>query len=1793
MLDETARCLRRGSKSPSLADSDGSNGEQVNNENGTSLDGFEMSRVEGIGSELDDGQNPKKCNVGPSIWQIRREEIVNPVVIRRARVEDHDDLLSVLNEQSATLRQQYGDYFLAELIHNKDSENQVLVAEVGGKVVGLMSFTCDVDVNLLCQKFYLEPFDLFLQPEYSEIVHRTLLPLGPVPEPGNEVTDEVSHFATDVYARAPPAETAALQELSVFARAAAMAKQRRDVEGASTLFTDVGGYLQSSLKDAVDAFLNATNDNDTTVIHLPKLQSVIRHVGLPDVLGREFDLEDAVFLLLWQFNPALPAPEVPARLGCDQLLATINTFLGTTLQERKRIGRLLLNKWSKIERIARKTVDGEHHARSSSTESGLTGSSTHELVPLIEGLVQNSLDTRTGGRDTPALSTAQIIMALHWWTPLSFVSRATRATLPELLAAIKMLVHTEKLFVEQHAGSDTWLSHIPTHGKSAYCINLFAMAPECMPLAGAFLEPAFNQLFPDKLFCVISLPTDAPVPPLLLSGWTVAKPLPESGLSHALYLIHRALPGPEGMIFAPTCRPVQAADLPELEQFLADIQLESLARSLLDASQQYIVAAEKLEVLRDIRRQLEQVDEAGQFNEMAVPKGMFHEAVRKPVFVALLHGTIVGIAQTELLSQDAIRNNIAKKSKSLLPSTDGQPPVQEDLETLPHDSPVVLLRRIIMSPIIEQALGRVMLKEILRCSHSSVLRMPLIDDGVVFPLVHDLVGLPGDDICPPKGEGGYEVEGAPDCETQDARRCSHYSKLRSPNRKRARGGVSNIHELESSVDGEDTVPSGESPEEVVTPDSSSGNGFSTSGHLVMDGSCDCAASRSTCSEDRVVWVRKWRLSHRRIPITWRLIVIGITSTSLAVLHTWLEDPHRRFFNITLIAPEAKEALQDGKTVENTLQPLGALTGDRARVENLLLNDLLLSLRVRVIAQRVQSLDRRNRQLHLDNGQRVTYDYCVIATGLQDATLRLLGLSSCGLPNVSRAPPICPDAGNFDSASSRVTKDPTPDRSRLNGAVALGDSSLPKLLSPSGVWIRSLRWNPLSDVAVFGAGLDAYCLLQALLVKGVPPQKIVLIHPDVKQPVTLQQKGQSEAPQATPARADSDMDFTRRTEELLHKLGGGVFGRQQAPQDDRDSGRAHQTQRPSVPSNNEQTSKYLAASSYPRPVDPYTVNTITNILQAKGVRILKDCRLCSVHADRSGRLKTLKLSRARDQTRPVPDVSATTADSRSPSWRGSQDVPPMDAVNESVCSGKDPLGCKWERGEGDMDYLTLPCRVLICAAMFLPDEDLFRALHSSGLVCDGRVIVDSTFRTTDRRIFAGGSIAEFSRRYAPLVPAPHTTPGERVTWRRRRLRQELYDGDEVGVCLGKLVLRMHPMERRLNQIHPNDKQGSCPTHLPVHDGILGIPQEAATYPKTQKTVGGKSQDVSVPPSFSRSCCWYGMLPGDLLYCRAERCGGELASLTWWPVDHPPIRKTSDCGALGGSVISSPSSPTATGISTTGKHQHIVLDNLTLTISSQPSSATKEKQDARNVTEKLAASDAVDSQNLRTENDSAEPDITKSMTSVPSLIPTGSYCDIAVDPLQRIATITYLGASMKRFSAIAIRRLIGRSERHLNKLRERADTGDVVDLVEFLRDSWSAALREAKYDSFLDALLGQAENSKILRDLLSNTLRRKNDSNTNTKFQEEHELAVNPVRTATDDQLVEGAGRRLLLEDRGLTITAEQVKQLGLWLPEDQRAEVQSSLIGYLKGRPGLEDQYYIPVEDAKGSPENKPSKNPHE
>ncbi|KUF90701.1 hypothetical protein AM587_10016303 [Phytophthora nicotianae] len=96
------------------------------------------------------------------VYQAKVDSFFPAVHVRRARVEDHDDLQPILTAQAEAVSSAFGDYFLAELIHDQDEHNVCLIAEAAttnsagqGRAVGLLAISDQIDVSTLQDNFAL------------------------------------------------------------------------------------------------------------------------------------------------------------------------------------------------------------------------------------------------------------------------------------------------------------------------------------------------------------------------------------------------------------------------------------------------------------------------------------------------------------------------------------------------------------------------------------------------------------------------------------------------------------------------------------------------------------------------------------------------------------------------------------------------------------------------------------------------------------------------------------------------------------------------------------------------------------------------------------------------------------------------------------------------------------------------------------------------------------------------------------------------------------------------------------------------------------------------------------------------------------------------------------------------------------------------------------------------------------------------------------------------------------------------------------------------------------------------------------------------------------------------------------------------------------------------------------------------------------------------------------------------------------------------------------------------------
>ncbi|KAL7690721.1 putative cilia-and flagella-associated protein [Plasmopara halstedii] len=100
-----------------------------------------------------------------TVYQAKVEAFYPPVKVRRARVEDHDDVEPILTAQADSVSSAFGEYFLAELINDQDEHNVCLIAEASSsttscasqnRAVGLLAISDQIDVCTLQDNFALK-----------------------------------------------------------------------------------------------------------------------------------------------------------------------------------------------------------------------------------------------------------------------------------------------------------------------------------------------------------------------------------------------------------------------------------------------------------------------------------------------------------------------------------------------------------------------------------------------------------------------------------------------------------------------------------------------------------------------------------------------------------------------------------------------------------------------------------------------------------------------------------------------------------------------------------------------------------------------------------------------------------------------------------------------------------------------------------------------------------------------------------------------------------------------------------------------------------------------------------------------------------------------------------------------------------------------------------------------------------------------------------------------------------------------------------------------------------------------------------------------------------------------------------------------------------------------------------------------------------------------------------------------------------------------------------------------------
>lgn len=439
----------------------------------------------------------------PMVLSCNRSQVIAPLGIRIARVEDHDNLAAVFDAQSEVVTSVYGDFFIAELIEAQNDENRALVAEVDGRAVGLMCLTSDVDINVLAQCFQVDPYDNLLKGPYMKRVRE---------------------------------------------------HSRRLMEGQDASLCAPGDFLQVALGSMdMDALLDSIPKLEDGRINAVQLHGALQMQEFSDEVGEVLqEFEKSIMMLFWQANFLEPMLQENSLLFPSKVSECVQLFMNLDITERKAIASEVLERWAEVQDILKLTkeamagpgeVETEEKEEKYEENLGdlLEADTTVDTVVFFKALGQEEQGPFTQD------FLAKLLITLHWWGDVDISSPL--ALLPEdgYREALEKVMQSEEGLFVSHPNSPSWLANMPPHSKDVFCVNMFCLDQAFQTQALDFLLPAFS-LFPEKDYCIITQPHTAPNTPLL-NAFTIVPPQPQNTFGHVLYLIHRAsLLGPPKVV---------------------------------------------------------------------------------------------------------------------------------------------------------------------------------------------------------------------------------------------------------------------------------------------------------------------------------------------------------------------------------------------------------------------------------------------------------------------------------------------------------------------------------------------------------------------------------------------------------------------------------------------------------------------------------------------------------------------------------------------------------------------------------------------------------------------------------------------------------------------------------------------------------------------------------------------------------------------------------------------------------------------------------------------------------------------------------------------------------------------------------------------------------------------------------------------------------------------------------------------------------------------------------------------
>lgn len=742
-------------------------------------------------------------------------------------------------------------------------------------------------------------------------------------------------------------------------------------------------------------------------------------------------------------------------------------------------------------------------------------------------------------------------------------------------------------------------------GHNAFRISFFFLHPEYDVHAGLFVPKAFS-LFPFAEYCFLSQPHANTVHPVLRNFvyFPIKKLQPSTLPGESMHL-------PEGLFVC--CRysfeatPVFKVEHSPLEQGVAKL-----------LTTQSELSQEAVEIIQTIskacyRRSKEKRDKEKQQGQ-GQGQGQGDDDEKSPkaeAFALMWRDMVIGVVAGIRCTVDetfALRANF-NIDKFIGFEPNGDPECTKfaacDISAQPFeaprtyykdDMPGFVIKGFYIRPVFREKI-RFLLREVLRATGTEVLYSVLTPkrDDAFPPLLQELT------LVPPRrvAEIVEPLEGAPQLAGANPR---------------------------GAAAGDDDNDDGIEPDLQEKQQQQDSLLAASSG--VMSVRC---TSRRLLSDEKTV-------------IHARVVVVGASTTGLAVLHTLLHIPYLHFSNLLLISA-------DGLPPHPSTQKLSWNADSSNWTEREYL-PLSVGGAVRVLQGSMVDVDRVDKCVFTDNPACEPYDHIVLAVGRQYA-----------LPKefVAAAREASANAGGNASSDA--------DGGDAAGVLHMANAAGQGIPSGCGIFVlngtsaaenlqKHIRESEVyederSRTVIYGNSLDVYAITTSMLELGLAPQRIVIVSPPSATGQQQQQQGNTNSNEQPQQQQQQDQDEASGNNN--GNGNGAPFG------------------------------------------DLKCAQRVETLLEGLGVQKLRNFLLKKLEFDVDGRL-SLVVVETEDGDRSV-ELDATMM-----VYAGEKDI----------------------------------------------DSQVLSALNKRSIVFDGRVIVENTYRTTDRDIYAAGPVAMFSRRFGPSL-----------------------------------------------------------------------------------------------------------------------------------------------------------------------------------------------------------------------------------------------------------------------------------------------------------------------------------------------------------------------------------------------------------------------------------------------------------